>query len=103
MAEYNSKDISIIPKGLYCHGAKMDEVCPYWGIDTEHPYLEQENGYCSYLEKSDWDLNEEEGEIEFIRYKDGKEIGRFKDNPHNVSLSLLWDQCKECGINNDIF
>lgn len=34
---------------------------------------EQENGYCSYLQKGDWDL----------------------------SLGLLWDQVKECGINEE--
>ena len=35
---------------------------------------EQENGYCSYLERGDWEADH---------------------------LSLLWDQCKECGINMD--
>jgi len=47
-------------------------VCPYWSLNEDHPY--QLNGYCSYLESGDW---EAEG------------------------LSLLWDQCKECGVNND--
>jgi hypothetical protein len=45
-------------------------VCPYWSIDRSHLY--QENGYCEFLERGDW----MEG-----------------------WSSLLWDQCKECGIN----
>jgi hypothetical protein len=46
--------------------------CPYWRLNTGRP--EQMNGYCEYLELGDW-----------------MEGGTM----------LLWDQCKECGINND--
>ena len=46
--------------------------CPYWDKDRERE--EQDNGYCHYLEAGDW---EHEG------------------------VGLLWDQCKECGINED--
>lgn len=48
------------------------EPCPYWSKSPFHPY--QENGYCALLGKGDWEL---EG-------------------------GLLWDQCKECGIKDDI-
>ena len=83
---------NLIPRGVYCY----DEVgvCPYWDSDKDKPY--QYNGYCWFLEKGDWDLNKEKkwtntqtGEIET-----GDEIG--------LPMSLLWDQCKECGIDDDI-
>ncbi len=49
-----------------------DGRCPYWAISENHE--EQENGYCAFLKEGDW---QDEG------------------------CSLLWDQVKECGINND--
>jgi len=73
-----------IPQGVYCYtllsveinqkeGFKLNKkVCPYWSLDPERP--SQENGYCSFLKKGDWEL------------KSG----------------LLWDQCKECGINDEV-
>lgn len=69
------KDTSKIPFGPYCY--TYDDKgkyikCPYWGIDESH--IPQDNGYCSYMEKGDWD---------------------------DDSWSLLWDQIKECGINQD--
>ncbi len=66
-------DTSVIPEGLYCYtyiGNKL-EVCPYWEMRTDKPY--QANGYCQFLAQGDW-------------MEDGTD--------------LLWDQCKECGINN---
>lgn len=44
--------------------------CPYWSSCEDKPI--QENGYCAYLGEGDWD---------------------------SIGLSLLWDQCKECGVN----
>lgn len=91
-----NKDISIIPKGDYCY-AYIDTKymkCPYWSIIKELP--EQENGYCSYLEKSDYDLNEDKGIAEW-KNKDGEVT--MITQPHEIGLSLLWDQCKECGLN----
>jgi len=71
-----SKDTSIIPYGIYCYtsvgwedGVYKVIPCPYWSRRTDKP--EQENGYCSYLGVGDWDLH----------------------------IGLLWDQVKECGIN----
>jgi hypothetical protein len=43
--------------------------CPFWWKDIDKP--EQENGYCLYMKKGDLDLGG----------------------------GLLWDQCKECGVN----
>ena len=44
-------------------------TCPYWGIEDDSPG--RENGDCYFLKKSDADLNG----------------------------GMLWDQVKECGIN----
>ena len=47
-------------------------ICPYWHLFKSMP--DKDNGYCHFLKSGDW---EAEG------------------------LSLLWDQVKECGINDD--
>ena len=74
-----TKDTSLIPKGMYCYvpvvpnflgiGKLVIKKCPYWSLDEKHE--KQDNGYCAYLEKGDWEL----------------------------CGGLLWDACKECGIN----
>lgn len=64
---------SIIPAGCYCYDEKGK--CPYF--DSSSKYNEQNDGFCWYLEKGDW-MTREEG-------------GTF----------LLFDQCKECGINDN--
>ena len=68
-----------IPKGDYCYSVvgytsnKLSiSACPYWSMDISRP--SQENGYCSYLRMGDWEFD---------------------------SLSLLWDQVKECEVNLD--
>jgi len=48
-------------------------ICPFWSIREDKE--EMENGYCSYLECGDWE---------------------------NRLTSLLWDQVKECGINDEM-
>lgn len=60
-----------IPEGLYCYTVVDGEthVCPHWELIEDKPA--QCNGYCHYLGEGDWDVD---------------------------GLSLLWDQCKECGI-----
>jgi hypothetical protein len=83
--ERNMKDISKIPKGPYCYaflrfedGKVCTKCCPYWSKREDKPY--QENGYCSYLEKGDWEV----------------EIPDDFPNNFPVScLSLLWDQVKD--------
>jgi len=100
----NKKDTSKIPKGLYCYIiVKNKEVkCPYWSRD-DSPYREpQENGFCSYLEKGDWTLNEEKRTIEITINGVTK---KYKNtSPHELGFndSLLWDQVKECNVNDEI-
>jgi len=74
----------VIPRGCYCyHSMKLTDrtteeglpifktdLCPYWDMDDSKPH--QSSGYCWYIEKGDWE-----------------EDGTF----------LLFDQCKECGLN----
>lgn len=66
--------LDVIPEGLYCYSYVNDEIklCPFWEKNSDQP--EQCNGYCHYLGEGDWDVD---------------------------GLSLLWDQCKECGENMD--
>jgi hypothetical protein len=85
----------VIPKGPYCYRiVKWEKVksrigakgfffqpkkyyhCPYWKRIKDLP--EQENGFCGLLNMSDVDM--------FNKYD---------------SWSLLWDQCKECGIKEE--
>jgi hypothetical protein len=91
-----TKDESLIPDGMYCHASCMPDVdgyryiCPYWDYDDEKPY--QENGYCHFMEKGDWTIAEDPCICSYSR-----------DNPERVGqivhgFSLIWDQCKECGI-----
>lgn len=65
-----NKDLSLIPRGLYCYDDRG--TCTYWSSMADRP--PQENGYCAFLEKGDQELQG----------------------------GLLWDQCKECGINNEL-
>lgn len=44
--------------------------CPFLSVNEEMP--KQMGGYCHYLQKGDWQQN---------------------------GTTLLWDQCKQCGIN----
>lgn len=80
---------ALIPEGLYCwrhtgqkteHRLSSGEViivpeiklCPFHKIRRDKP--SQRNGYCRFLKAGDW-----------------------MPNPHGTML--LWDGCKECGIN----
>ena len=91
------KDTSVIPQGPYCYTYDEDGTyrpCPYY--DTVDGAPEQYDGYCHYLEKGDLDL---EQEMELTDMETG-ETTKGSDLPFPVSL--LWDQCKECGINDEI-
>jgi hypothetical protein len=85
-------DKSVIPAGCYCYDEKGK--CPYWSKVNNLP--EQENGYCSYLGYNDYDRNTDIGEIKW----EGQH-GPVYTAPHDIPISLLWDQVKQCGINDD--
>ena len=63
-----------IPEGTpYCHGPrpKKGSLCPFW--DRDEGRESQENGFCHLLDQGDWQM----------------------------SIGLLWDQCKECYFNTE--
>lgn len=64
------KNMLNIPAGMYCYDD--NGICPYWSLNKNmhHDF----NGYCSFLDKGDWQL----------------------DN------SNLFDQCKQCNVFTDI-
>lgn len=100
-----------IPRGLYCYTVReidksgsipviKTKMCPYWDRDLDKP--EQANGYCHFLGKGDWDINATTDPV-IIRCKqhpeyEGKHASECPDIPQ-IGWGLLWDQCKECGIN----
>lgn len=95
------KDESKIPAGLYCYTYENNEfkICPYW--DKVEGGEEQADGYCHFMEKSDIDLGREAMQSSDVIISDvnGKEVNK-EDVPDFIFLGLLWDQVKECGIND---
>lgn len=85
------KDVSQIPSGCYCYDERG--VCPYWDLLDDLP--EQYNGYCGFLGKNDVELSRE---MEMENLNTG-EMCKGDELPFPVSL--LWDQCKMCGIKDD--
>ncbi len=80
----------LIPKGYYCKG------CPFWFRDKTR--LKQESGYCSYLNKGDWDINAKVSDKVEVqkRQLDGTYKSELVDKSELMPISLLWDQVKEC-------
>ncbi len=76
----------VIPKGLYC------SFCPYF---TTLLIEEISIPFCIYLGKGD------SGRLTDKQYDILKT--KLKQDPHEVfPLMILWDSCKECGINEDV-
>jgi hypothetical protein len=80
-----NKDKTLIPKGDYCYDG--DYMCPYremnWDL-AEEVGTEQGCGYCHYLERGDWDVGVPD---------------EAPDGFPQSAISLIWDACKECGVN----
>ena len=81
-----------IPKGMYCYFEGRSEPCPYWRLIKGRPF--QANGWCNYLGKGDLEIVEE---TEWVNSKTGDKIS----GSELPGSSLLWDQCKECGIKDE--
>lgn len=100
------KDNSLIPNGAYCYhfdltfdgksenGTIPIVVCPY-------SVIKNINGvnihWCDYINEGD-PGNCSDAEFEKLVKYYGSEDNVFD----NLKLSLLWDDCKECGINSDV-
>jgi len=87
----------VIPKGIYCYDE--NGICPYWRIK----HLVNSDGikikyyHCIFLKENDCGNNDNICELlhQYFHHND-QEFNRF------FTLSLLWDQCKECNENMDI-
>lgn len=94
------KDTSVIPKGVYCYtpigyedGKYKIQCCPYWKRIEDRP--EQYDGWCDYLGKGDLEIEKE------MVLKDMETGEETTGDELPFPVSLLFDQCKECGINED--
>lgn len=97
---YTYKPISTWTSTARPHGEY--DMCPFWAKINFLP--EQQNGYCHYLNKADIALNSKYNKESIIEYdKTGKNTGKSVAEIFGEYFpsSLLWDQCKECGINED--
>jgi len=102
--EIKGKSPIHIPKGSYCYDE--EGVCYYWSIDERHKDLYQENGYCRWLAKGDYDLNREKN-IDWIEVKQKDGSYKRTEGPFSaVELgfpceSLLWEKIKVCSCTDD--
>ena len=88
----------LIPKGMYC------DDCPYFS----HMRLYDKFGkiqfpYCLYLNQGSmpnggW-KKKELGRLSFMLKIDKEKLW---DHEGLLGADLLWDGCKECGVNNEI-
>ena len=101
----SSKSTKKIPRGYYCYSGK--NKCPYYRVIKTRP--ERLSGYCDYLEKGDLELANErmKDDWEMIRHFKNKrqKIRNMTEKEKKVflksgSMSLLWDEVKECRIKN---
>ena len=94
-----------IPKGMYCYsGGRGTGRCPYWRRIKGRP--DQADGWCNYLNKGDVEIAAEKTFV--VTYvRDGLVEGSTSRVGDKISGSdfpggsLLWDQCKECGIKDE--
>jgi hypothetical protein len=89
----------LIPNGFYCYtGNKKRSYCPFYSVDANHGH--QENGYCSYLGKGDWDINNEYPALIEVqkRQPNGTMMPTLVPKEDLFPISLLFDTVKECGI-----
>ena len=104
------KDISIIPSGAYCYAWNElpGEKNNFRGAINKCPYFESKNvngvefPWCNYLEKGGIPANDT-----WLGWEDEvaaektliEHFGSEEKMNEKLSLSLLFDLCKECNIN----
>jgi hypothetical protein len=100
------KDTSAIPRGHYCYTVKeivrdekfgyrmIQNVCPYFGYKD---FGGVDQPFCSFLEKGSLSNSTNDEDFKKLAIHFGSEEAVFNGLP----LSLLWDQVKECGENNN--
>ncbi len=96
------KDTSIIPKGSYCYsflsertkwGMPKTKYCPYRKCKQ---YGEVFVDYCEYLELGDYGGVTGEDRDKLVSF-----FGNEEKLNEELKIMLLWDDCKECGENED--
>ena len=94
--EYFNNPKQHIPHGVYCYNVA---ACIFWDVDVTKP--DQFNGYCHFLKQGDWERNKEMNDNSFIIH--GKDKGKSVSEVigEDFPSSLLWDQCKECGLKEE--
>lgn len=105
----------VIPSGCYCYTpiktpcpennyVYETKLCPFldWLKRSDITNIDdfQNTGYCHFLKVGDWFDNTSGKEEEIIH------LERYNKEPIKVNskqdgTDILWDSCKECGINND--
>lgn len=88
--KYFKNPEAYIPKGSYCYD--VNGKCPFWAIDETKPA--QESGYCHLLKQGDWHTNQEGGILLNPKTGEERKVDYFP-------FGLLWDQVKECDINDE--
>ena len=95
-----------IPSGIYCY-KKVDDTmvpCPFWDLKPKD-YPINECGYCHFLKKSDWEINEEyeNTHINVVNRNgfkwDGEEYDEITNKKEHFTHSLIFDMVKECDVN----
>lgn len=94
---------NLIPKGVYCYDKNGN--CPYFTYleiydkecDSVNPIRIP---YCLYLSKGSMPNGSWKNK-EFSRLKEHFKMSDSEIFDEILPLDLLWDQCKECGVNTD--
>ena len=89
-----------IPEGFYCYAG--NQLCPHFSHrEINGVFLP----YCELLKHGSIPANLKEEEVRSLIEVwgiDPDSNGGYFEAPEEYNLFLLWDQCKECGINYDI-
>lgn len=93
-------DDKMIPIGPYCYSIMNNKrvPCIYWRHRSQVDKKEcgsQDYGYCLFLEKGDIEFNQEP------MYKEEGKENILSADEIGLPLSLLWDRCKMCGVNDE--
>lgn len=94
-------DEKLIPSGPYCYFG--EQLCPYHVTMRMWDPKEIKFPYCIYLQQgsmpnSGWTNNEFERILKLLEQTED-EI--WDHETGLLGLDLLWDGCKECGVNCD--
>lgn len=101
-----SKDVSVIPEGMYCYAPDIDKnenkdenddayytkACPYWGYTKDEGV---DICSCSFLKEGCIPNGTSKKDFKKLKKKYGSSNKVFEKYP----LDILWDQVKECGEN----